>query len=67
MNSEVELNQNKLNLKDAKTALNNSNANLNKVLGTSFKKIEIDHNFNFNNNLEIEKLISILKRTTQAS
>ena len=66
MNSEVELNQNKLNLKDAKTALKNSNANLNKVLGTSFKKIEIDHNFNFNNNLEIEKLISDTKKNNSS-
>ena len=66
LNSEVELNQNKLNLKDAKTALNNSNANLNKVLGTSFKKIEIDHNFNFNNNLEIEKLISDTKKNNSS-
>ena len=66
LNSEVELNQNKLNLKDAKTALNNSNTNLNKVLGTSFKKIEIDHNFNFNNNLEIKKLISDTKKNNSS-
>ena len=66
LNAEVNLNQDKVNMAEARIAMNTSRLNMALLIGIAEESFVITHNFSFNNNLNLNDLLNSMVYTNSS-